>query len=79
MAVGFDSVWVLSVGTLYRVHPGTDAVESFLVLPPAHGIATYALALGNFVWVADSDGTSPAWTRRPMHGTRPRRTCPWAT
>jgi class 3 adenylate cyclase/streptogramin lyase len=57
VAVGFDSAWVLSDRTLYRVHPGTDAIEPFLVLPPADGIATYTLALGDSVWVADSDGT----------------------
>jgi class 3 adenylate cyclase/streptogramin lyase len=56
-AVGFEAAWVLSDRTLYRVHPGTDAIEPFLVLPLAPGIATYALALGDHVWVADSDGT----------------------
>jgi class 3 adenylate cyclase/streptogramin lyase len=56
-AVGFDAVWVLADRTLYRVHPGTDEIEPFLVLPLAPGIATYALALGDHLWVADSDGT----------------------
>ena len=54
---GFGSIWVLTDRTLYRVHPGTDEIEPFLVLPLASGIATYALALDDQIWVADSDGT----------------------
>jgi len=54
---GFGSIWVLTDRTLFRVHPGTDEIEPFLVLPLASGIATYALALGDQIWVGDSDGT----------------------
>jgi class 3 adenylate cyclase/streptogramin lyase len=57
VAVGFDAIWVLSDRTLYRVHPGTDEAEPFLVLPSASGITTYTLAVGDDLWVADSDGT----------------------
>jgi class 3 adenylate cyclase/streptogramin lyase len=57
VSAGFGSIWVLTDRTLLRVHPGTDEAEPFLVLPPAPGIATYALALDEKIWVADSDGT----------------------
>ncbi|HEX6263730.1 MAG TPA: hypothetical protein VF036_00465, partial [Actinomycetota bacterium] len=55
--VGFDAIWVLTDRTLYRVHPGTDQARPLLRLPPAAGIATYALAIGEHIWVVDSDGT----------------------
>jgi len=57
VAARFGSIWVLTDRTLYRVHPGTDEVEPFLVLPTASGIATYALAMDDRIWVADSDGS----------------------
>ena len=55
--VGFDAIWVLTDRTLIRVHPGTDQARPVLRLPPAAGIATYALAIGEHIWVVDSDGT----------------------
>ena len=58
VAVGFDAVWVQSDRGVSRVHPGTDEIEPFLLLPLAPGIATYALAIGDHhLWIADSDGT----------------------
>ena len=57
VAAKFGSIWVLIDRTLYRVHPGTDEIEPFLVLPLATGIATYALAMDDQIWVADGDGT----------------------
>jgi class 3 adenylate cyclase/streptogramin lyase len=57
VAAKFGSIWVLTDRTLYRVHPGTDEIEPFLVLPLASGIATYALAMDDRIWVADGDGT----------------------
>ncbi len=57
VAAGFDAVWVLTDRTLYRVHPGTDELRPFVVMPPAAGIATYSLALDDHIWVGDSDGT----------------------
>ena len=57
VATGFGSVWVLTDETLYRVHPGTDGSEPFLVLPSASGLATYHLAVGGAVWVGTSGGT----------------------
>jgi class 3 adenylate cyclase/streptogramin lyase len=57
VAAGFDAIWVLTDRTLNRVHPGTDELRPYLVLPLAAGIATYSLALGEHIWVADSDGT----------------------
>lgn len=58
VASGFDAIWVLSDRTLFRVHPGTDEVRPFLILPLAGGIATYALALDNrYLWIGDSDGS----------------------
>jgi len=56
-AVGFGAVWIQSDRTVFRVNPGTDAIEPFLALPIAPGIATYTLALGEQLWMADSDGT----------------------
>jgi class 3 adenylate cyclase len=55
--VGFDAIWVLTDRTVYRVHPGTDQTRPFFRLPPAAGIATYGLAIGEHIWVVDSDGT----------------------
>jgi hypothetical protein len=55
--VGLDAIWVLTDRTLYRVHPGTGQLRAFVRLPLAPGIATYALAIGEHIWVADSDGT----------------------
>ena len=57
VAAGFDAVWVLTDRTLYRVHPGTDELRPFVVMPLAAGIATYSLALDDHIWVGDSDGT----------------------
>ena len=51
--VGFDTIWVLTDRTLYRVYPGTDQARPFFRLPPAAGIATYGLAIGEHVWVVD--------------------------
>jgi hypothetical protein len=55
--VGFDAIWVLTDRTLFRVHPGTGQPRPFHRLPLAPGIATYALAIGEQVWVVDGDGT----------------------
>lgn len=57
VTTGFDAVWALSGRTLLRVHPGTDEVEEFLVLPVPAGITTWSLALGEAIWVGVSDGT----------------------
>jgi class 3 adenylate cyclase/streptogramin lyase len=57
VVTGFDAVWTLSAETVYRVHPGTDEVEEFLVLPIPSGISTWSLALGEAIWVGVSDGT----------------------
>ena len=57
VAARFGSIWVLTDRTVYRVHPGTDEIEPFLVLPLASGIGTYALAIDDQIWVGDSDGT----------------------
>ena len=55
--VGFGAIWVLTDRTLYRVHPGTGEPRPVFRLPPAAGIATYALAIAEHIWVVDSDGT----------------------
>lgn len=58
IAAGFDAVWVQSDRNVLKVHPGTDAINQFLAMPTAPGIATYALALdAHQIWMADSDGT----------------------
>jgi class 3 adenylate cyclase/streptogramin lyase len=57
VVTGFDAVWALSARTLYRIHPGTDELEEFLVLPVPPGITTWSLALGDAIWVGVSDGT----------------------
>ncbi len=57
VVTGFDAVWALSAATLYQVHPGTDEVEEFLVLPIPSGISTWSLALGDAIWVGVSDGS----------------------
>jgi class 3 adenylate cyclase/streptogramin lyase len=57
VVTGFDAVWALSARTVYRVHPGTDEVEEFLVLPIPAGITTWSLSLGDAIWVGVSDGT----------------------
>jgi len=57
VATGFDAVWALSARTLFRVHPGTDDVEEFLLLPIPPGITTWSLALGDAIWVGVSDGS----------------------
>ncbi len=57
VVTGSDAVWVLSGETLYKVNPATDEPEPFLVMPVTGGITTYALALGDALWVGVSDGT----------------------
>jgi class 3 adenylate cyclase len=57
VAAGFGSIWVQTGESVYRVHPGTDEVEPFLVVPPGAGVATYALALDDAVYLGDSDGS----------------------
>ncbi|MGH2680033.1 MAG: adenylate/guanylate cyclase domain-containing protein [Actinomycetota bacterium] len=57
VAAGFDAIWVLSDRTVSRVHPGTDELRPFLVLPLPSGIATYSLVLDDLIWLGDSDGT----------------------
>jgi hypothetical protein len=54
---GADAVWLLSAGTLYKVHPGTAEAAPFLVLPAPPGIVTWSFALDDAIWVAESDGT----------------------
>jgi class 3 adenylate cyclase/streptogramin lyase len=56
VVTGFDAVWVLTGRGVYRVHPGTDEIEPFLILPVPAGISTFSLALGEDVWVGTSDG-----------------------
>jgi class 3 adenylate cyclase len=53
---GSGSVWVLSLHTVYRVHPGTDEATIGLELPPA-GPTSYSLAVDDDIWVGVSDGT----------------------
>ena len=53
---GSGSVWVLSLHTVYRVHPGTDEATIVLELPPA-GPTVYSLAVTDAIWVGVSDGT----------------------
>jgi streptogramin lyase len=57
VVTGFDAVWVLTGEALFRVNPATDQMQPFLVLPVSPSISTYALALGDAVWVGQSDGT----------------------
>jgi class 3 adenylate cyclase/streptogramin lyase len=57
VVTGFDAVWSLSAETVYRIHPGTDEVDEFLVLPIPSGITTWSLTLGDAIWVGVSDGT----------------------
>ena len=54
VATGLDAVWVISGDGLFRVHPGTDEVESVLI---THVVGDeLALALGRDVWVGTYDG-----------------------
>jgi class 3 adenylate cyclase/streptogramin lyase len=54
---GFDNAWVLSGRFVYKMHPGTGEGEEFLTLPSPTGLVTWSLALGDAIWVAESDGT----------------------
>lgn len=57
VATGFDAVWFLTGEALFRVNPATDELQPFLVLPVSPSISTYSFALGDAVWVGQSDGT----------------------
>ena len=57
VATGFDSAWALSGRTLFKVHPGTGEATPFLEQPEPPGIVTWSLALGDAIWMAESDGT----------------------
>jgi class 3 adenylate cyclase/streptogramin lyase len=54
---GLDAVWVQSVNTVYRIHPGTAEPMEVLRLPVTSGITIYRFALTDAVWVGVSDGT----------------------
>ena len=57
VVTGFDAVWALNARVVFRIHPGTDEPEEFVVLPVPKGITTWSLALGDAIWVGVSDGT----------------------
>jgi class 3 adenylate cyclase len=57
VATGFDSAWALSGRTLFKAHPGTGEAKPFLEQPEPSGIVTWSLALGDAIWMAESDGT----------------------
>jgi class 3 adenylate cyclase/streptogramin lyase len=54
---GFGSVWVLSAGKVYKVHPATDEATLFVELPEPAGLMTWSFTLDDAVWIAESDGT----------------------
>ena len=54
---GFENAWVLSGRFVFKMHPGTGDGETFLTLPSPTGLVTWSLALGDAIWVAESDGT----------------------
>ena len=55
---GFDSAWVLSGKTMFKVHPATNEGSAFVDLPPSRGIVTWSSTLsGEALWIAESDGT----------------------
>jgi class 3 adenylate cyclase/streptogramin lyase len=55
---GFDSAWVLSGKTMFKVHPATNEGTPFVDLPPSRGIVTWSSTLSDdSVWIAESDGT----------------------
>jgi hypothetical protein len=54
---GFDAAWVLSGRFVFKMHPGTGEGETFLTLPSPTGLVTWSIALGDAIWVAESDGT----------------------
>lgn len=68
---GLDAVWVQSVNTVYRIHPGTAEPEEVLRLPVASGITVYRIALTDVVWVGVSDGTLVRFD--PRSGRRDRQ------
>jgi class 3 adenylate cyclase len=53
----FDSVWVLTGNSLYRVNPATDETDVPLRLRLPNGITTYSLAVADSIWIGNSDGT----------------------
>jgi class 3 adenylate cyclase len=57
VATGFDSAWALSGRTVFKAHPGTGEATPFFEQPEPPGIQTWSLALGDAIWMAESDGT----------------------
>jgi class 3 adenylate cyclase len=57
VATGFDSAWALSGRTVFKAHPGTGEAKPFVEQPEPRGIVTWSLALGDAIWMAESDGT----------------------
>jgi class 3 adenylate cyclase/streptogramin lyase len=73
VVTGFDAVWILTGEALFRVNPATDELHPFLRIPISPSISTYGLALGEVIWVGQSDGTlirlDPATSARDQVNT----------